>query len=124
MVWVARNAGLTGTSLNVNYILQHPGTRHLPALGNRLLIATDGGVFSTIDGGVSWAQYTLPDPSNVEFADSPAATVDELTFHWVAYGAFDFSDIFVLGAKNSVKRIWLYKSVNAGATWISRGVTT
>lgn len=122
MAWVARNAGLTGTALNVNYIIQSPGTGHLPSTGHILLIATDAGVFRSENGGRTWGQFTLPDPSNAEFADSPAATVDELTFHWIRFGPFDLSDIFVIGAKSSVSRIWIYKSVNSGNSWTSRGV--
>lgn len=122
MVWIARNTGLTGAALNVNYIIQNASTRQLPNTGHILLIATDGGIFRSENGGRAWGQLILPDPSNAEFADSPAATVDELTFHWVSYGPFDLSDIFVIGAKSSVSRVWIYKSVNAGATWISRGV--
>lgn len=124
MVWVARNTGLTGTALNVNYITQHPAFRHLPFPSNEVLIATDGGAFRTTDGGVSWAQLTLPDPSNAEFADDPAATVDELTFHWVGFDPLVLNTIYVLAAKNPVQRIWIYKSTNVGGSWISRGVTT
>ncbi len=124
MAWVARNTGLTGTALNVNYIVWQPGTRHLPSAGHVLIIATDAGIFLSKNGGRSWGQFTLPDPSNAEFSDDPAATVDELTFHWVTYGTFDLSNIYVIGVKNSVSRIWIYKSVDDGNTWISRGVTT
>lgn len=80
MTWTARNNGLTGAALNVNYITQHPATRHLNSTSHELLLATDGGLYHSIDGGRGWAKITLPDPSNAEFADSPAATVDELHF--------------------------------------------
>ncbi len=108
----------------VNYIVQSPGNRQLNSNSHELWLAGDDGVFRTFDGGRGWAKITLPDPSNAEFGDVPAATVDELTFRWVSYGAFDLSDIFVIAAKNSASRLWLYKSVNAGSTWTSRGVTT
>jgi len=124
MAWVARNTGLSGTFLNVNYIIIHPATKHLSSQNHELFIATDGGILRSLDGGRSWAQLTLPDPSNAEFGDSPAATVDELTFHWIAFSPRNFQVLMVLGAKDSVSRIWLYRSVDTGLTWISRGVTT
>ncbi len=124
MTWTARNTGLTGSFLNVNFITFQPGTKHLPNENHELFIATDGGVLRTTNGGRNWAQLTLPDPSNAEFADDPAATVDELTFHWIALDFITASVLYVLAAKNSVERIWLYRSANTGETWISRGVTT
>lgn len=122
MTWTARNTGLTGTELNVKYIHQDPATRHLPSTGHVLYIATNGGCFKSINGGRTWTKLPLPDPSNAEFADSPAATVDELTFHWIV--SISSTTIMILAAKNSVERVWLYRSTDSGATWISRGVTT
>jgi hypothetical protein len=124
MAWVARNNGLVGSALNVNYIIIFPGTKNLASENHELFIATDGGVFQSTDGGRAWAQLTLPDPSNAEFGDSPAATVDELTFHWVEFDPLQLNTIYVLAAKDSVSRLWLYKSVNIGNTWTSRGVMT
>ncbi len=124
MTWTARNNGLSGSALNVNHIIIHPSTRNSASENHQLFIATDGGVFRTLDGGRMWAQLTLPDPSNAEFADSPAATVDELTFHWVALDPRVRNTIYVIGAKDSVARLWLYRSVDLGINWTSRGVTT
>lgn len=124
MTWTARNNGLTGSALNVNYILIFPGTKNMPSINHDLFIATNGGVFRSIDGGRSWAQLPLPDPSNAEFGDSPAATVDELTFHWLAFDPRVLNTIYAIGAKDSVSRLWIYRSVDIGATWTSRGVTT
>ncbi len=124
MAWVARNTGLTGTALSVNYIVQHPATRYLPSTGHELIIATNAGILRSINGGRAWAQLTLPDPSNAEFSDSPAATVGELTFHWAAYDPRVLNTIHVIGAKNSVQRIWIYRSTDIGESWTSRGVTT
>jgi len=122
MTWSARNTGLTGTALNVNYIVQHPSTRHLNSTSHELLIATDDGIYHSIDGGRGWAKITLPDPSNAEFADSPAATVDELTFHWVDYDPTDSTIIYALAEKLSVNRQWLYKTTDNLVSWISRGI--
>jgi hypothetical protein len=124
MTWTARNNGLTGDALNVNYITQNPGTRFLNSSSHELLIATDDGLYHSVNGGRSWGKVPLPDPSNAEFADSPAATVDELTFHWVDYDPTDDTIIYVLGVKVSVNRQWLYKSSDNLASWISRGVVT
>ncbi len=124
MAWTARNTGLSGTALNVQDIIIHPATKQIPSINHILFIATDGGIFQSENGGRSWAQLTLPDPSNAEFSDSPAATVDELTFHWVALDPRVLNTIYVLAAKDSVARIWIYRSVDGGLTWTSRGVTT
>jgi hypothetical protein len=122
MTWTARNTGLTGTALNVNYVVQNPASKHRNSTSHELLIATDDGLYHSISGGRSWAKIVLPDPSNAEFVDSPAATVDELTFHWVDYDPTDI--IYVLGIKTSVNRQWLYKSSDNLLTWISRGIET
>jgi len=124
MTWVARNNGLTGTALNVNYIIQFPGSRNLASQNHELFIATDAGIYQSLDGGRSWAKLTLPDPSNAEFGDAPAATVDELTFHWLAFSPIGYNTMFALAAKDSVSRLWIYKTVDIGLTWTSRGVMT
>ncbi len=124
MTWTARNTGLSGTALNVNHIIIHPSSKNSSSVNHELFIATDGGVFRSTDGGRSWAQVVLPDPSNAEFGDSPAATVDELTFNWVAFDPRALNVTYILAAKDSVSRIWIYKSVDIAVTWTSRGVTT
>lgn len=124
MAWVARNGGLTGTALDVNYIAIHPSAKNKASINHELYAATDGGVFHTLDGGRTWAQLTLPDPSNAEFGDAPAATVDELTFHWAAFDPRVLNTIYVLAAKDSVSRLWIYRSVDGGLNWTSRGVLT
>jgi hypothetical protein len=124
MAWTARNNGLSGTALNVNYIVQRPNTRQLNSSSHELLIATDDGLYHSINGTRTWAKITLPDPSNAEFGDAPAATVDELTFHWVDYSPLDSNIICVLGVKASASRLWIYKTTDNLATWASRGVVT
>jgi len=125
MAWTDRNVGLEGTgATNCNYIVQHPATKHLNNTSHELLVATDGGIFRTLDGGRHWAKIVLPDPSNAEFSDTPAATVDELTFHWVEYDPVTDLILWVLGYKMSTQRIWIYKSTDNGDTWTSRGVLT
>jgi hypothetical protein len=89
-----------------------------------LYASTDGGVFRKNPGTLEWAQLTLPDPSNAEFGDAPAATVDELTFHWMDYDPRILSTVFILAAKDSVSRLWIYRSDDGGLTWTSRGVDT
>lgn len=124
MAWVARNGGLTGTALNVNYITQSPNTRRLKSTSHELLAATDDGLYHTINGGRWWNKIVLPTPSNAEFSDSPAATIDELTFHWVDYDPTDSTIVYLLGIKVSTNRQWLFKSSDNLDTWISRGVVT
>lgn len=124
MTWTARNTGLSGSALNVNYITQHPATKNLNSTSHELLIATDDGLYHSTDGGRSWAKITLPDPSNAEFGDSPAATIDELTFHWVDYDPTSSAIVYLLGIKTSVNRQWIYKTSDSLATWTSRGIVT
>ncbi len=126
MAWIARNSGLSGTALNINYVAQNSVTRHLSSILHELWIATNDGLYHTFDGGRGWAKVTLPNPNNAEFSDSPAATIDELTFHWIDYDPSNESILYALGAKNSVSRIWIYKASNNGVNvtdWSSRGVT-
>jgi hypothetical protein len=124
MTWTALNGGLSGAALNVNFIALRPGSERSGVINHELLAATNGGVYIKRPGTLDWAQFTLPDPSNVEFGDSPAATVDELTFHWVAYDPRILNTILVLAAKDSVSRLWGYRSTDGGLTWTSRGVDT
>lgn len=124
MAWSARNTGLSGTELNVNWIVQHPSTKHLNSTSHEILRATDGGIIHSIDGGRTNAKITLPNPSNAEFADSPAATIDELTFHWVDYDPTDNTIIYTLGIKVSTDRQWLFKSNDNLLSWTSRGIET
>ncbi len=127
MAWTNRSTGLTATGLNVNYIVQNPATGHLNSSSHELWAATDDSLFRTFNGGRDWAQITLPDPSNAEFSDSPAATISELTFHWIDYDPTDQTILYALGAKSSTNRIWIYKASNSGVNvsdWSSRGVLT
>lgn len=112
------------SGLDVNWIVQNPATKRLNSTSHELWIATNGGIFRTLDGGRGWAQITLPDPSNAEFVDSPAATVDELTFHWIDYDPTDELTLYVYAAKPPLSRIWAYKTTDLGLSWTSRGVLT
>ncbi len=122
--WTARNSGLSGTALNANWIIQNPSTKHLSNTSHDLWLATGDGLFHSLDGGLGWAKITLPDPSNAEFSDSPAATIDELSFFWIAFDPSNSDTIVALAAKDSVSRLWLYRSDDIAISWISRGVTT
>lgn len=113
---------LSGATARVNYIVQNPRTKHLSSFSHELLIATDGGIYRTFNGGRGWGRLELPDPSNAEFGDAPAATVDELAFHWCAYDPLAISTLYVIGYKASVNRIWIYRSDDNGVAWSSRGV--
>jgi hypothetical protein len=118
MTWTARNNGLSGTALNVNYIVQEPASKSRNSTSHELLLATDNGLHHSTDGGRQWAKISLPDPTG------GSATVDELTFHWVDYDPTDSTIIYVLGIKVSVNRQWLFKSSDNLLSWSSRGVVT
>jgi hypothetical protein len=89
-----------------------------------LLIATDDGIYHSTNGGRAWAKIVLPEPSNAEFADSPAATIDELEFHWIQHDPTNTLITYALANKPSANRFWFYKSSDNLLTWISRGVIT
>lgn len=124
MAWVQRNTALTGPALNVNFIVQHPATRRLNSTSHELFIATDDGLYRSFNGGREWAKIVLPDPSNAEFNDSPAAVIGDLAFDWVAYDPLDNTIIYARGTKASISRMWIYKSSDDGLNWISRGIIT
>lgn len=113
----------TTKSLYVNYVAMAPHTRHLPKENHELWIATEAGIYRTVNGCQTWAKILLPDPSNAEFGDAPPATVDELDFDWVGFSPLvGASEIYIRGTKTSSQRMWIYKSTDAGTSWISRGV--
>jgi hypothetical protein len=113
--WVSLNVGL---NLNVHDITIHPKTRHLSIVGHEILAATNGGVFLKQSGSTQWAQVVLPDPTG------GGATIDELTFHWIDYDPTNSAIIYALGVKAAANQLWIYKSSDSLATWISRLVAT
>lgn len=117
--WTAKNDGLSGNALNVNYMVMRPGDKHKPADVQELLIATDDGLYRTKNGGTGWEKLILPDPSDAEFA-SPA--VSAIAFDWVDYSLLDLDTIFARGVYAASSQMWIYKSTDAGGTWSSRGV--
>lgn len=124
MTWTARNGGLSGSALNVNYIAQHPSSLNLRSENHELFIATDGGVFRSTDGGRTWAQLTLSTPDNSQFQDDPAPTADNLTYHWVAFGPNITNLIYVLGVNSTTQRMWIYRSTDKGKSWTNKGIST
>lgn len=126
MAWVARNTGLTGDALNQHWIVQNPATKRLSSESHELWLATDDGIFHSINGGRSWAKIALPTPSNDELLLSSPATIDDLKFHWVDYDPTNQLILYALGAAiiENKNRLWIYKTTNIGLTWISRGITT
>lgn len=95
-VWQERNTGLEGDALKVRSLVMNPRTKHLPALQHELWAATKGGLFKTTNGGWHWAQILMPDPSNIEFGDTPAATADELDWFHVVIDPTDDNTVYVL----------------------------
>ena len=112
----------TNLSQYIYWIAQHPNTKHLQSSSHELLAATEEGLYRTLNGGRSWAKLPVTDPSNAEFADSPAATVDELSFRWIEYDNLDKLTLYAMATKTSANRVWIYKSTDNGDTWTSRGV--
>ncbi len=94
--WVAKNTGLTDDALNVRHLAMKPGSEVRAPETHELWAATKGGVFRTINGGDSWARIVLPDPSNVEFGDSPAITVGQLDYRQIVFATGDSNTVYVL----------------------------
>jgi hypothetical protein len=120
--WEARNVGLEGDARYVRDLKLRPGHQMLPDDVHELWAATKGGVYRTYTGGRNWAKVEMPDPSNAEFDDTPPARVEELDWHNIVFDPVDPLTIYVLASKLSKQRVWVYKSMDYGATWISRGV--
>ena len=123
MTWTERNVGLDNKS--VNYITQHPSTRHLlDSSFHELWAATDGGIFHTLNGGRQWAQVVLPLPDNSQFQRNPPTRADQLLYVWIDYDPTN-SDILYVYAwfSETTNRTWIYKTTDSGLTWISKGVT-
>jgi hypothetical protein len=121
--WTQRSDGLdTVASTQVNSIALRPGHKSLPDTVHELYACTDGGLYKTYNGGRSWGKITLPDPSNAEFADAPAATVDELIFHKLCYSWEDPDIAWLLASKPSASRVWVYLTEDSGISWTSRGL--
>lgn len=99
--WESKNTGLVGDALYVRSLVMRPGTTHLASNQHELWAATLDGVYRTTDGGGLWTKVVLSDPSNVEFDDSPAATVDELDWHHIVFDPHDTQTIYVLASKEA-----------------------
>lgn len=123
MAWTERNVGLEDQ--RVNYITQHPATRHLlDSSFHELWAATDGGVFHTLNGGRQWGEVTLPIPDNTQFLDVPAPLASQLLYVWIDYDPTNSDIIYVYAWFSlTVNRTWIYKTTDSGLTWTSKGVT-
>lgn len=126
MTWVARNTGLSGDALNQHWIVQNPATRQLSSESHELWLATDDGIYHSLNGGRQWSKIALPTPSNDELLLSSPATIDDLKFHWIDYDPTNQTILYALGAAILVgkNRLWIYKTTDVGLIWTSRGVTT
>jgi len=120
--WEDRSDGLEGDALYVNSLSLRPGHADLPDTVHEIWAATDGGLFRSMSGGREWSHINLPDPSNAEFADAPAATVDQLGFLKVVHSQEDPNTLWVLAYKTSPDRIWVYMTTDDSISWASRGL--
>lgn len=67
-------------------------------MGHELWIATNDGVWRSNNGGRSWAKQILPDPSNDQFNDNPAVTVEQLIFHHIVFDPNDENIVYILAS--------------------------
>lgn len=93
--WSQKNSGLEGNALNVRSLVIDPLTKELDPTEHILWIATQAGIYKSINGGDYWDRVYLGDPSNVEFGDSPAATEDDIDFYHIVFDPNDNNIIYV-----------------------------
>lgn len=98
--WEGINTGLEGEALEVRHIAIDPATKHLAREKHVLWLATKKAVYKSTNGGSTWAEQELGDPSNLEFGDSPAATIDDIEFLKIILHPTDGDTVFVV-AKGS-----------------------
>lgn len=93
--WVERNQGLEDDALFVNSMVMRPGQEHLSDGSHEIWIATLGGVYKSENSGKSWSRVNMDDPSNVEFGDDPAATVDDLDWIHIVFSPDDADTVYI-----------------------------
>jgi PKD repeat protein len=99
IVWESRNAGLAGNALYVHSMVMRPGQDHLKDGSHEIWIATRDGVYKSLDSGNSWAKLMMPDPSNAEFSDSPAAVVGDLDWAHIVFDPIDNDIVYIRAVK-------------------------
>ncbi len=99
--WETKNEGLEGNALRVRSLVQKPKTKNLQPANHELWVATMIGVYRTYNGGNSWEEVSMPDPSNAEFLDSPAATVDELDWQHIVFDPTNENIVYILASKEA-----------------------
>lgn len=119
--WVARNTGLTGDALYVNHLAMKPACRHLPDTSHELWAATRGGLFRTFNGGRYWRQIVMPDPSN-NAGDVPDPTVADVIFRCVVFSRYTKDVVWVLATHAVLDRMYVYRTIDDGLNWTSRGL--
>lgn len=113
--WTAKNTGLVDYDLAVNDLEIDPATQHLPDGSKTLWIATDGGLFCSNDGGDNWTEKNPASVSN-PWGDSPAPTVDELSFTRLLFAGPD-GRLFAIATwinGSGAERSWLFYTDDAG----------
>ena len=117
--WTAVNDGLEGDALFVQSLVMDPKTRDLGHNVHILWIATDGGLYTTSNGGGTWSRVLVGDPTNAQYQDMPPATEADLNFKQVVLYR---SSIFVATQHKTLDRVWMHRSDDDGLTWVSRAV--
>ncbi len=120
--WIARNVGLTGDALTVHYIVQNPATRHLASTSHDIWIATNKGIYRSLNGGRQWDEISLPQPNPDQFAPEKASLLSGLDFRWIDYDPTNSLTLYALASNASNDRLWIYKTTDLGITWTSRGI--
>ena len=104
--WAARNNGLSGAALRVNSMDIFAGTNPYA------YIATDGGLYKSIDGGLNWTFVFAPKNASNQSLPVGFVTVDPQVTTTVYVAAFNTDALGGTLASNGV-----YKSTDSGATW-------
>lgn len=100
----------------VNAVTVSPSTYNLTAPERIVWIATNTGVFGSVDGGITWLESTPPTVSN-KWGDSPAPDTADFTWHSILLGG---AALYVIGRwsnSGGIERSWIFYTTN-GIDWI------
>lgn len=94
--WEARNTGLSGDALKVNYITIKPGTDENFQDNHELWICTKGGVYRSVNSGGNWDKMNMGSPTNEQFFDGVDYDESELDWKYLVFDNIDPDTVYVV----------------------------
>lgn len=115
--WTNVSGNLSGDALKINDIFQWYSSYEKPQNQHILLVATDAGIYITVNGGEKWTPMTIEEPPN-SWSDSLAPTATDLTFHKIECGNGYLFCIARWVNGGGLERSWIYYiDVTSGQSW-------